>query len=160
MGDWRDTANLSGRQMLDLPPLWLAALLVVVWMQTRLLPDWTVPGGLARIMGGVLVLAGLALMVWAIGAFRHHRTSVVPHQTPAALITTGPFAISRNPIYLGDVMVLCGAILWWGAWPSILVIPLFVWILRRRFIAPEEARMKQNFGPEFEAYAQKTRRWL
>ena len=105
-------------------------------------------------------MAGVALMIWAITAFRRHETTVVPHQTPTRIIRTGPYAYSRNPIYLGDVMVLTGAVLWWGAWPSALLIPVFISILTRRFIAPEEVRMKESFGVEFDTFAEKTPRWL
>lgn len=160
MAKWRDSDGLTARQMVDLPPVWLAGALALAWGQTQVLPGLTLPFAGARVAGAVLIGIGIALMFWAVAAFRRHQTSVVPHQMPVRIITTGPFGRSRNPIYLGDVMVLTGAILWWGAWPSFLLIPLFGAILTRRFIAPEEARMKQNFGAEFERYAEKTPRWL
>ncbi|NEK21071.1 isoprenylcysteine carboxylmethyltransferase family protein [Sulfitobacter sp. JBTF-M27] len=160
MAKWRETGNLTPFQMLDLPPVWLLGALLVAWAQVILLPGLTHPFAFFRWAGALLAGLGIALMIWAIAAFRRHETTVVPHQTPARIIVTGPFAHSRNPIYLGDVMVLTGAILWWGAWPSLLLIPVFVSILTRRFIAPEEARMKESFGTEFEAFAEKTPRWL
>jgi protein-S-isoprenylcysteine O-methyltransferase Ste14 len=160
MGKWRDTGDLTARQMLDVPPVWLIGALGLVWLQARALPALTYPFGLSRLLGAVLAGLGIALTIWAIAAFRAHQTSVVPHLVPRRIITTGPFARSRNPIYLGDVMILTGAVLWWGAWPALVVIPAFVWILMRRFIAPEEARMKQSFGLEFEHYVQKTQRWF
>lgn len=160
MGKWRDSGDLTARQMLDLPPVWLVAGIALVWVQTVLLPGWTHPFALTGLLGAVLVLAGVALMIWAIAAFRAHQTSVVPHQVPRQLITTGPFAYSRNPIYLGDVLVLAGAVLWWGAWPSLPVIPTFVWIIQRRFVSPEERCMQENFGQQFTDFVQKTPRWL
>lgn len=160
MGKWHDSGELTVAQMLDLPPIWLLAAVLMVWAQATLLPGLTYPIALARIAGPLLAAGGIALMIWAIAAFRAHQTTVVPHQTPETLITSGPFARSRNPIYLGDVMVLAGAILWWGAWPALVLIPLFMLVLTRRFIAPEEARMKESFGAEFAAYTQKTPRWL
>ena len=99
-------------------------------------------------------------MGWTIWTFRTHRTSVIPHQMPARIITEGPFRYSRNPIYLGDVMVLAGVIAGQGAWAALPLLPVLAVILKRRFIAPEEARMKENFGAEFANYAEKTRRWL
>lgn len=160
MAKWTDTGDMTPLQAADIPPAWLLGMLVLTWAQTQALPDVTHVIAPLRLLGGALVLAGIALMIWAIAAFRRHRTSVVPHQMPQTIITTGPFALSRNPIYLGDVMILTGAILWWGAWPALILIPLFVLILTRRFIAPEEARMKENFGTEFADFARKTRRWL
>ncbi|KIN64630.1 Isoprenylcysteine carboxyl methyltransferase family protein [Sulfitobacter noctilucicola] len=147
-------------QLVDLPPVWLLAMLLLTWAQTQLLPALTVPFTLTSGLGVVLVLCGIGLMFWAVAAFRQHQTSVVPHQTPDRIITSGPFTRSRNPIYLGDVLVLGGAILWWGAWPALVLIPVFVFVLTRRFIAPEEARMKESFGELFDDFAEKTPRWL
>lgn len=160
MEEWRDTGRLTGLQMVDVPPVWLVGAILLVRVQATLWPGATRRFAITDGAGILLVAAGIALMVWAIAAFRAHRTTVVPHNTPERIITSGPFALSRNPIYLGDVLVLTGVILWWGAWPSLVLIPVFVRILSRRFIAPEEARMKESFGAEFEAFAEKTPRWL
>ncbi len=158
MTKWTDTGNMTAGQLIDIPPVWLLGFLALGRISMAVFPG--TPFGIAKIIGGALVLSGIALMFWAVAAFRAHQTSVVPHQTPARIITSGPFARSRNPIYLGDVLVLGGAILWWGAWPALVLIPVFVWILLRRFIAPEEVRMKESFGDEFQQYSQKTPRWL
>lgn len=160
MARWTDTGSMTAVQAVDIPPFWLLSALILVWLQAQLVPGLGHPFGLSRIAGVVLVVSGVALMVWAVAAFRAHQTSVVPHQVPRRIITTGPFARSRNPIYLGDVMVLSGAVLWWGPWPAALLIPIFVQILTRRFIAPEESRMKENFGEEFARFAAETPRWM
>lgn len=160
MADWMKTDGLTARQMIDLPPVWLVGCIVLVWVQTWAWPGGTVDLPGQGIIGGALFWAGIALMVWTIWTFRQHRTSVIPHQMPQRIITTGPFARSRNPIYLGDLMVLAGVILSHGAWPCLILLPALKVILERRFIAPEEARMKQSFAADFAAYAQKTPRWL
>jgi len=146
--------------MVDMPPFWLAGFLLSVLVFALVVPDVTWPHVALRIAGAVLVLAGIALMLWAVAHFRRHNTSVVPHQLPDRIITTGPFARSRNPIYLGDVLVLIGVILWQGAFVCLVLVPVFMAILLRRFIAPEEARMKQNFAGEYDAYTEITPRWL
>lgn len=160
MSGWRRHDDMSVAQMLDLPPVWLLAALIVVRLQVWLFPGWSQSFALTRFIGGGLVVAGVALMVWSLARFRASDTTIVPHQKPVRIITDGPFALSRNPIYLGDVLVLLGAIFWWGAWPSLIVIPIFMAIIARRFIAPEEARLKQSFGAEYASFSEKTRRWL
>jgi protein-S-isoprenylcysteine O-methyltransferase Ste14 len=160
MGKWTDSDKMAAREILDIPPVWLLGALVLVWIQATFLPFWTQGFGVSRMLGIVLIVLGFALMLWAAVVFRAHQTSIVPHQMPARIITKGPFSFSRNPIYLGDVLILTGAVFWWGAWPSLLLIPIFVMILVRRFIAPEEVRMKENFGPEFDDFSKRTRRWL
>lgn len=160
MAKWTDTGTMTPAQAVDIPPVWLLGALALAWLQTQLVPGLSHPFGLSRFVGLLLAVVGVGLMFWAVAAFRAHDTSVVPHQVPKRIITTGPFARSRNPIYLGDVMVLTGAVLWWGAWPAALLIPVFVQILTRRFIAPEELRMKENFGDEFDRFAEKSPRWI
>lgn len=85
---------------------------------------------------------------------------MIPRQTPSALITTGIFRLSRNPIYLADLLILAGFSLIWGKPLGLVLVPVLAWILFARFIQGEEARLRAMFGAEFEAYAARTRRWL
>ncbi|MEM6939866.1 MAG: isoprenylcysteine carboxylmethyltransferase family protein [Pseudomonadota bacterium] len=160
MGSWTDRDGLTIWQSLDIPPVWLLGFLIFTWVGVGWFPGLTIEHAVASGLGGLLLVAGLVLIAWAALSFRRAGTSIVPHQVPQRIITTGPFHFTRNPIYLGDALILSGFILWQGAWPLLVAIPLFVWLISRRFIAPEEARMKENFGSEFAAFAQKTRRWL
>lgn len=153
--------SLSPRQMLDLPPVWLMGMLAMTWLLARVLewgPVLDLPG--QRLVGAVLVLVGMVLTAFAVAAFRRHDTSIVPHQVPTRMITTGIFARTRNPIYLADVAILLGVVFWLGSVLSLLLVPLFVWILKIRFIGPEEARLADEFGQEFTRYAEKTPRWF
>lgn len=160
MGQWLETSGMTARQKIDLPPVWLVGFIGLVWLQAWLWPAATFAHPTLNIAGTFMFWAGIALMIWAILAFRAHNTSVIPHQMPRSIITTGPFARSRNPIYLGDLMVLGGVILSKGAWPCLILLPIFKAILERRFIAPEESRLKENFGADFGRYVEKTPRWL
>lgn len=140
------------------PPTWLALFLALAWAQSRFLP--VADAGLAgRTLGAVLILSGLGLMALAITQFRRHRTTVLPRETPAAMIDTGVYRWSRNPIYLADVLILSGAALRWDLGGLVLV-PLFMVVILRRFIRGEEAGLRAAFGPAFDAYAMRTRRWL
>ncbi len=145
---------------LDLPPIWLAAFLAVAWGIARLLPGLTVDAVWLRWLGVAIVVAGLGLMVLAILQMAKHRTTVIPHRQPSALVSTGIFRISRNPIYLGDALILTGAILWWGAVAALPLIPVFIWLIGHRFISPEEARLRTGFGEDFVKWSERTRRWL
>ena len=99
-------------------------------------------------------------MVGAVAQMALAKTTVIPRRNPSALVTRGLFQLSRNPIYLGDALILAGAILWLDA---VLALPLvfsFVWLIQTRFIRDEEARLTETFGPEFDLWAARTRRWL
>lgn len=140
------------------PPTWLVLFLALALVQARHLPlvDAGWPG---RIAGGVLGLSGLAIFCLALREFRRHRTTVLPRETPVAMIDSGIYRLSRNPIYLADALFLAGAALWWDA-ASLLLVPLFVMIITRRFILGEEAVLRAVFGAAFDRYAAQTRRWL
>ncbi len=152
--------DLPMRKMIDVPPVWLALCLALVWLQGAYLPVGPAPGLWVRILGALLILGGLAMIGLAAWELRRHRTTVVPHREPDALVTSGVFALSRNPIYLGDAMILAGCALRWHAWPSLILVPLFMALIARRFIDGEEARLRAVFGSAFDGYARKVRRWL
>lgn len=149
MSSWRISA--------DYPPLWLLVFSVGTWIIGRVLPSGA---DLLVAVGWLLVLAGLALMAWASVHFRRARTTINPHGQPASLITGGPFQLSRNPIYLADAMVLAGFCLAWRALPALVLVPVFIWIINRRFIIPEEARLTAAFPDAYPAYQARVRRWL
>ncbi|MEM6482942.1 MAG: isoprenylcysteine carboxylmethyltransferase family protein [Pseudomonadota bacterium] len=145
---------------IDLPPVWLSAALAVVWAQARFVGLGLGFGGWAEIVGGVLVTVGIVLILAAIWQMREQKTTPVPHRVPSALVTSGVFAWSRNPIYLGDVLILSGLILRWDALLSLVLVPCFVWLIGNRFIAAEESRCQDAFGSEFADYKSRTRRWI
>ena len=84
----------------------------------------------------------------------------MPHETPSFMVQTGIFSRTRNPIYLGDVLLLTGVILKMDAVLSLVLVPVFVWLLEKRFIVPEEDRLRRKFRSDFARYERKTRRWV
>ena len=144
---------------IDIPPVWLLLALAAAWGLGRLAPGVGF-GGWAEPAGGALVILGLLLMLAAVLTMTRARTTVIPHEQPSALVTEGVFRLSRNPIYLGDALVLTGFILYRDAVLALPVIALFVRVIERRFIRPEEERLRAGFGAAFEAWAARTRRWL
>lgn len=139
----------------DYPPIWLAGAIGLAWAQGKV---WPLPG--LAVAGAVLVAAGLVLMAMAAVQFAQARTTIVPHETPRVLVTQGVYAISRNPIYLADALVLAGVCVRWGAWPSLVLVPLFMAVISSRFIRPEEDRLRAAFGSAFDDWAGRVGRWL
>lgn len=150
---------ISLSRMIDLPPLWLGLFAALAWAQAQLLPTGAF-GPVATALGGALVVAGILLMLAAFVEFRRHRTTVVPHRQASALITTGIYRLSRNPIYLADALILAGLCLRWSAASGLILVPAFTALIAARFIAPEEARLRAGFGTAFDTWAARTRRWL
>jgi protein-S-isoprenylcysteine O-methyltransferase Ste14 len=142
-------------KFLDLPPIWLVAALILTWLS-----PWTWLWGPALWVGMCLLAGAAGLTGAALLEFYRVRTTVIPHLQPSALISSGIFRWTRNPIYLADVLILAGFALIWGKPAGLLLVPLLIVLLERRFIRPEEGRLRTAFGDAFERYAAKTRRWL
>ncbi len=145
-------------QWVDLPPVWLVGFIGLAWLQSVFLPLGlglpTAPFGFA-LMG-----TGLVLMAVAVWQMYRHKTTIIPRWQPAALVTGGVFMLSRNPIYLGDALLLAGFVLYWDALPSLLLVPVFMWLISWRFIEGEEDKLRRAFGKAFQEYEKETRRWL
>lgn len=144
----------------DLPPVWLLLGLALVWVLATYLPLLRLFGPVFQAGGVVLALAGVALIVWSALWFWRKKTTIEPHHDPAVLIVEGPYRFSRNPIYLGMLAILTGAVMWHGALSALPVPFAFVAILTRRFIEPEEAALRRVFGEEAQVWLARSRRWL
>lgn len=146
---------------IDIPPVWLCVALALAWGQKTYVPAGLGFGPVwADLVGGLLVGAGLLLMVFAVYEMRRNRTTVIPHLEADRLVTSGIFGRSRNPIYLGDTLLLAGFILYWDAVLALPLVPFMVWTLEKRFILPEEDRLRRKFRADFARYTQQTRRWI
>ena len=114
----------------------------------------------ARLVGLGIGVAGLLLIGWAAYHLYRARTTILPHKGACALLRSGPFARFRNPIYLGDVMLLLGAAeLTQNIW-FIASAALFAVSVTFLAIVPEEHHLEQKFGEEYRAYKARTRRWI
>jgi protein-S-isoprenylcysteine O-methyltransferase Ste14 len=145
------------------PPLIYAglALLALVLHWVAPLP-W--PGGAFRLVlaaaGLCLACAAIALDVTAALAFRRHRTTIMPHKGATALITDGPFAKSRNPIYLANSLLLAGAGLLFGVGWLVLAGLAGAIVTQKLAIEREERHLAARFGRDWEEYSARTPRWL
>jgi len=142
-----------------MPPVWLIGFLALSWW----LGGLTGSMGFASWVGWVaiaLIAAAVAIFAVAVLEFRRVKTTIIPREAPSALITSGIFSRSRNPIYLADTLLLAGLIVKWDALLAVPLIPAFVWIIQSRFIKGEEAGLDAAFPSDFAAYKSRTRRWI
>ena len=148
-------------KIIDIPPVWLLLGLVVAWVQKTYYPMGLGFGPVwADLLGGLLVGAGLVLVAMAAFEFNRMKTTLIPHRDATKMVQSGIYSRTRNPIYLGDAMVLAGFILYWDAVLALPLVPIFVWWLERHFIVPEENRLRRKFRADFARYCEKTRRWV
>lgn len=146
-------------KFVDLPPVWLMVFIAGVWAVGRVLP-FALFGAAGDVAAVILGLIGAGLFASALWEMGRARTTVIPHRAPSALVTTGIFGWTRNPIYLGDVAFLLAVILWLDVVLALPLVAGFVAVIRRRFIEDEEARLRAAFGGAFEDWARQVRRWL
>ena len=113
-----------------------------------------------HMLGPLLVVFGILLAAWAAATFLEAGTNVLPHKPSHAVVTSGPFRFSRNPMYVGLVMVTLGAAMIANTvWILILLVPA-VLILDRGVIIREEAYLARKFGDPYLGYCRNVRRWL
>ena len=143
----------------DLPPVWFVVFWGLNWGLAALWPGFA-PGPVLAAISWGLVGLGLALILWSALWFWRRKTTIEPHHTPTALIVEGPYRLSRNPIYLGLVLILLGSVIGRGQLLGLVLVAAFLWVLNARFAIPEENGLRATFGGEAEAYLKATRRWL
>lgn len=142
------------------PPLVLGLVAVTMWAVAGLGPRLALPG--APLIGITLLLAGVALNLAGVAAVRHAKTTFNPLRPEAttALVTTGLFGLSRNPMYVGMLVVLLGWAIYLAAPFALLGPVVFVLYITRFQIVPEERALAKLFGPSFAEYKSQVRRWL
>lgn len=135
---------------------WLAQLLPAL----QLWPRGAWPFGLGAALG--LALAGGAIALAGLVEFRRARTTFNPlaPERASALVTTGVYRITRNPMYLGMLLVLLGWAVWLGNAAPFGVLPLSVLLLNQLQIKPEERILRERFGEHYARYAGRVNRWV
>jgi protein-S-isoprenylcysteine O-methyltransferase Ste14 len=142
------------------PPLIYLAGLGVGFALEALLPGSSVPAAVQWGLGGVLVVAGVALLLSFNTAFSRRGTAVEPWKPTTAIVTTGPYRISRNPAYLGMALVYAGVALMSDALWVLAPLPVVLAVVDRGVIAREERYLERKFGQEYVDYKSRVRRWL
>jgi len=148
---------------LKVPPVILTLLFgAAMWAVSRVLPSgyFAFPGRF--LLFAVVLIAGIVIALMGVLAFRRAGTTVdprTPHQTNS-LVVNGVYRYTRNPMYVGFLMILAA---WWiylGSVFAALLLPLYVLYMNRFQIKPEERHMRDLFGDQFNQYAERVRRWL
>jgi len=123
-------------------------------------PVASVPALVGAPAGLVSLALGLAVLVAAVRGFRAAGTTLQPWESTTALVTSGPFRFSRNPIYLGYTLLYLGVALWVRSVWSLVFLPLVLWGMTRLVIRREERYLEARFGAAYRDYARRVRRWI
>lgn len=143
-----------------LPPSYFAFCLIITVLLHYLLPLKQIINYPNNFLGFLFFVVGGILNIWTDQLFKKQNTTVKPDERPSTFIQTGPFKISRNPMYLGMTILLIGIGFVLGSVISFTGFVLFLVAMEVAFIPQEEINLQEKFGEEYLAYKKKVRRWI
>lgn len=149
-------------ELLIPPPAVMVVTGIIMWLLARSFPALSLPWPRSILAGTVIILLGLAISLAGVITFRRANTTTDP-RLPAetsTLVTSGIYLYSRNPMYLGVLLILIGWAVSLGNVLSVLCAAVFVAYITRYQILPEERALQDKFGSSFMAYKGQVRRWL
>jgi protein-S-isoprenylcysteine O-methyltransferase Ste14 len=142
------------------PVLFAGPLAAVLAAHYWLLPLPLPTGGPTTVIGAAITVGGIVFSLSGAATALRHRTTLAPHHRVSELVTSGPFRISRNPMYTGHAVALVGTALWVGSWWPLIVTPLCMAATYRLVISAEEEYLARRFGQAYQHYRARVRRWL
>ena len=161
-GSWLGTPSgaKTVKPRRPIPPLYFLVLLLASIGLGIYLPIVKLRPTVYRFVGIAPILIGVVLNLWADSLFKKNKTTVKPHLKPTALMTSGVFGWTRNPMYLGMALILFGVSICVGALTAFISPVVFFFISERSFIPLEEASMVAAFGNSYLQYKRRVRRWV
>lgn len=152
---------LPAQRVVRIAPMrWFIAALIVQALLHVWLPGPVLIQSPWNFVGLALMAAALRIALLAEAEFVWNATPVRPFESPRALVTTGPYRWSRNPMYLSFLLGLAGLALVFGTSTPWLALPLLAWVLGRGFVHTEEGILAAHFGHAYARYRATVRRWL
>jgi protein-S-isoprenylcysteine O-methyltransferase Ste14 len=144
------------------PPVAFVIAAVAMWLIGSAMEYGQFSFAYQSALGIALIVLGFAIVAVSLRSFARAGTTPNPlHPSNATeLVTSGAYALSRNPMYVGDAVALVGIAVWLGSLPSLLPIAAFIVYIDRVQIAAEEEAMTAIFGDRYAAYRRQVRRWL
>lgn len=118
------------------------------------------PVAISRLVASILIAAFVAWNGWALWLMAWHRTALLPGDSTRVILDAGPFAVSRNPLYLGLIALTVALALFVPSFWALAMTPIGIIGLWWGAILPEERYLSAKFGAEYDAYCARVRRWL
>ncbi|WP_262695487.1 methyltransferase family protein [Kordiimonas aquimaris] len=143
-----------------LPPIVTVLCLLGIYMLRKFISLTEMHLGNIENAGYAIAAIGVALPLWGSHVFKQAQTNILPYNDPDNIVTDGPFRFSRNPMYLGMLLILLGVFVKVGYWENIIFPVIFFAVANWWYIPFEESRMRAAFGDTFDTYTQKVRRWI
>ena len=142
------------------PPTYFAALLLISGVSHFLFPAPKVIEPPYAYLGLLAIVFGVVLNLWTDSLFKKSKTTVKPQKMPTSLLVSGPFRISRHPMYLGMAAILLGEAVVLGSVATFAFPLIFAIMMEVLFISKEEKNLERAFGKEYLDYKRSVRRWI
>jgi protein-S-isoprenylcysteine O-methyltransferase Ste14 len=158
MSDAPENADNPG--VIAPPPLIYAGALAIGLLANRRYRLAFLPRGLSRVLGWPLIAGGLAVGSLGFRKMKRAGTNTDPREPTTAIVTSGPFRFTRNPLYLSMTLIYGGITALANALPAALLLPVVLHVMRRGVIEREERYLEGKFGDEYLNYKARVRRWI
>ena len=142
------------------PPLIFAGGLAAGLAINLLRPTPFLTRVLSRLFGWPLVISGLLLGLWGFREMRRTGTNVDPYHPTTAIVEAGPYAFTRNPLYVAMTLVYGGLSARANALPAVALLPAVLHVVHHYVIKREERYLERKFGEEYVRYRERVRRWV
>lgn len=142
------------------PPVVAMFYIIIALLFGRLIPALAGMSPAIKNIGLALTFVGFLFGVGAFLEFRKARTTLDPHGSVKALVTGGVYRFTRNPIYLGFLLMVFGFPLAYGSLWGLIAVPFYTATMSRLVIEKEEAYLEKKFKGEYSAYKSRVRRWI
>ena len=142
------------------PPIVTLVFAALIYLSADLLPHLMFKG--QTFLSSIIAIFGLIILLLAVKAFVQFKTTINPlkPETTSVLVTSGIFKLSRNPMYLGMLLLIISLWIKTGAVLGFILVAGFIAYLNYFQIFPEEQAMKRLFSDKYKTYCQQVRRWL
>ncbi len=144
------------------PPVYAISIAIIMWLLNKHLPLAELIQTPWNKIGLGIILIAASFDVWSLLLFlkKHTTPNPMKPENTSDIVTKGLYQYSRNPMYLGLLIILFGFGLWLGSLSPFFMLPLFYWVITEMQIKPEERMLEQKFGKEYLDYKNRVRRWL
>lgn len=143
-----------------IPPKYLSMFLVMPILLHLLFPIQMMVSFPYTFFGLILILFGLVLYIWSVIELKRNDTEVDFYETASKFVINGPFRFSRNPIYLGGVILSVGIAIFLGSLITFIFPVALILIFNNYYIPFEELELEKTFSEEYRNYKKRVRRWI
>ena len=142
------------------PPILALVMIGLIYLSSLLIVPTTF--NYQSLLSVLVLILGLACALPSFRLFAKYKTTISPLKPSdtTALVTEGMYRYSRNPMYLGLLLLTIASTIWFGTWLGIIINIVFIFLINFLQIIPEEEALLTIFGEEYEDYKKSVRRWI